>query len=151
MIDDFLLENWFDLLQSAFIVGGFILSYFATHNDIRSRKVEHLLHINQSYGEIWGKTYAQPELLRIREANLDLKKHPVTHAEQRMVTETIIHIYAIYEAIRSGQLDKGEMEKDIGDFLRLPIPNVVWQEVKGYQNKQFADYIDGLLSGNRER
>lgn len=149
MINDFVLKNWFDLLQSSFIVGGFILSFIATRNDIRSRKVEHLLHINQSYREIWGKTYTHPELLRIRETDLDLKKKPITDAESRMVREVIIHIYAIYEAIQNNQLEKGEMEKDIYDFLHLPIPNSIWEEVKMYQNKQFVDYIDTLLSKHR--
>lgn len=145
MLNDFLLKNWFDLLQTAFIVGGFTLSYLATHNDIRSRKVEHLLLINQSHREIWDKTYSHPELLRIRKTKLDLKTQPITAAEHRLVKEVIIHIYAVYEAIRNGQLDKGEMESDIADFLQLPIPNLVWQEVKVYHNKEFVAYVDALL------
>lgn len=149
MIHDFLLKNWFDLLQSAFIVGGFILSFIAARNNSRSRKISHLLQINQSYREIWGKTYNHPDLLRIREPRLDLGKHPITEPERRVVREVIIHIYAIYEAIQNKQIDKGEMEKDIYDFLRLPIPNSVWEEVKMYQNKKFVDYIDELLSKNR--
>ena len=149
MINDFLLKNWFDLLQSSFIVGGFILSYIATRNDIRSRKVAHLLLINQSYREIWSKTYAYPELLRIRQTNLDLKRKPITEPERRMIKEMIIHIYAIYEAIQKNQIEKGEMDKDIYDFLQLPIPNAIWEEVKMYHNKQFIDYIDELLSKHR--
>jgi hypothetical protein len=47
------------------------------------------LHINQSHQEIWSKTYSQPELLLIREADVDLEKHPVTEAERLMVKETI--------------------------------------------------------------
>lgn len=149
MINDFLLKNWFDLLQSSFIVGSFILSFIATRNDIRSRKIEHLLHINQSYREIWSKTYTYPELLRIRETNIDLTTHPITESERRMIKEMIIHIYAIYEAIESNQIEKGEMDKDIYDFLQLPIPNAIWEEVKMYHNKQFIDYIDELLSKHR--
>jgi len=152
MLDDFIIKNWFDLLQSAFIVGGFILSFFATRNDVRSRKVEYLLLINQSHREIWSKTYSNPELLRIRKNKIDLKSNPITAAEHRMVKEVIIHIYAVYEAIQNEQLDKGEMENDIADFLRLPIPNLVWQEVKVYHDKRFVAYMDALLSrGNRSK
>ena len=149
MINDFLLKNWFDLLQSSFIVGSFILSYIATQNDIRSRKVEHLLYLNQSYREIWSKTYTYPELLRIREIDLDLKINPITEPERRMIREMVIHIYAIYEAIQNSQIEKGETDKDIYDFLQLPIPNAVWEEVKVYHNKKFIDYIDELLSKHR--
>jgi hypothetical protein len=150
VINDFLLKNWFDLLQSAFIVGGFILSFIAIRNDIRSRKVEYLLYFNQSYREMWSKTYSHPELLRIRKTDLDLKVHPITEAERRMVKEIIIHLYAIYEAIRTKHLDKGEIERDIYDFFHLPIPNTVWSEVKTYQNKQFVSYINGLLSQKKK-
>ncbi|MGB0861517.1 MAG: hypothetical protein ACPG19_01385 [Saprospiraceae bacterium] len=149
MINDFLFKNWFDLLQSIFILGGFILSFIATQNDIRSRKVEHLLYLNQSYREIWAKTYTYPELLRIRETDIDLKTNPITAPERRMIREMVIHIYAIYEAIQNNQIEKGETDKDIYDFLQLPIPNVVWEEVKVYHNKKFIDYIDELLSKHR--
>ena len=149
MINDFIFKNWFDLLQSSFIVGGFIISFISTQNDIRSRKIEHLLHINQSYRQIWSKTYTYPELLRIRETSIDLKTNPITEPERRMIREMIIHIYAIYEAIKSKQIEKGEMDKDIYDFLQLPIPNSIWEEVKMYHNKKFIDYIDELLSKHR--
>jgi hypothetical protein len=145
MIYDFLLKNWFDLLQTCFIVGGFILTYRATRHDIRSSRVDHLLQINESHREIWSKTYTQPELLRIRKSEVDLEKHPITEAERRMVIEVIMHIYAVYEAIQNDQLDKGEMEKDISDYLRLPIPNTIWQEVKGYYPKRFLKFINDLL------
>lgn len=146
MLNDFLVKNWFDLLQSAFIVGGFVLSYRAIHSDIQSRKVEHLLQINQSHREIWAKTYTQPELLRIKETDVDLEQHPITDAERRMVQEVIMHIFAVYEAIQNNQLDKGEMEKDIADYLNLPIPYAVWQDVKRYYKKQFIQFIDRLSS-----
>ena len=149
MINDFLLKNWFDLLQSIFIFGGFMLSFIALRNDIRSRKIEHLFQINQSYREIWSKTYTYPELLRIRETDIDLKINPITEPERRMIREMIIHIYAIYEAIQNNQIEKGEMDKDIYDFLHLPIPKAIWEEVKIYHNKQFIDYIDELLSKHR--
>jgi hypothetical protein len=61
----------------------------------------------------------------------------------------IIHIYAIYEAIKNDQIEKGETNKDIYDFLHLPIPNLVWEEMKMYHNRQFTDYIDELLSKHR--
>lgn len=149
MISDFLLKNWFDLLQSSFIVGGFMLSFVAARNDIRARKLEHLLYLNQSYREIWSKTYTYPELLRIRQTDIDLKKNPITEPERRLIREMIIHIYAIYEAVKNDQIEKGETDKDIYDFLHLPIPNAVWEEVKIYHNKHFTDYIDELLSKHR--
>ena len=149
MIHDFLLKNWFDLLQTCFIVGGFILTYRATRQDIRSSRVDHLLQINESHREIWAKTYSHPELLRVRESEVDLEKHPNTEAERRIIKEGIIHIYAVYEAIQNKQLDKGEMNKDVSNFLRLPIPNAVWREVKMYHNKQFVSYIDALLKSTK--
>ncbi len=146
MLYDFLLENWFDLLQTVFIVVGFVLTYCANRSDVRSGKVDHLLSLSQSYREIWNKTYSQPELLRIRELDVDLEKHPITEAEKRMVKETILHIYTIYVAIENKQLDKGEMSKDISDYLRLPIPNAIWQEGQRYYPKRFTKFISDLLN-----
>ncbi|MEO1262045.1 MAG: hypothetical protein AAFZ15_24790 [Bacteroidota bacterium] len=151
MFHDFLLKNWFDLLQSAFIMGGFVLSCLAVRRDTRSRKLGHLIHLNQSHREIWGKTYSNPELLRIRKSDIDLDEEPITEAERRMATEVIMHIFAVYEAIRNGQLDRGEMEKDISDYLNLPIPNTVWQKVKVYHNKRFVNYIDELLLNTNDQ
>lgn len=151
MVDNFLLKNWFDILQSFFIVCGFTLSYLATCSSNRSRKVNHLFQINQSHREIWGKTFTSPELLRVKETNVDLQKNPVTEAERRFVTEVIIHIYAVYEAISNRLIKKGEMERDIANYLLLPIPNLIWQEVKNYYDKRFVSYIDGLLHNDKKK
>lgn len=150
MLHDFILKNWFDLLQSAFIVGGFMLSYYATRSDNRSRKVEHLLQLNQSHREIWGKTYSHPELLRIKRADVNLQKHPITASEKRFAIEIIMHIYSVYEAIQSKQFDGKDVEKDIVQHLQLPIPNTIWQEVKEYHDRHFVRYIDGLLAESLE-
>ncbi|MEO1263188.1 MAG: hypothetical protein AAFZ15_30540 [Bacteroidota bacterium] len=149
MLDDFLAKNWFDLLQSGFIVAGFVLSYLAIRGETQAKKVEHLLNITQSHREIWEKTYTNPKLLRIRKSDIDLDKEPITEQERRMAKEIIMHIYVVNRAIKNRQLDKGEMEKDIADFLSHQIPNRVWHEVKGYYDKRFVNHIEGLLSKNR--
>ena len=64
-------------------------------------------------------------------------------------TKELIERNTVYEAIQNNQIEKGEMDKDIYDFLQLPIPNAIWEEVKMYHNKQFIDYIDELLSKHR--
>lgn len=145
MLDDFLLKYWFELLQSVFIIGAFVHTYYSTRYDNRSRKAEYLLQITQSHREIWGKTYVQPELLRIKKTDVDLQKNPITEPERRLAKEVIMHIYSVYEATAIGLFNKGDMDKDIIDYLQLPIPNVVWQEVKRYYNKEFVNYIEGLL------
>ena len=145
MIDDFLAKNWFDLLQSAFIVGGFALTFLAARSETRSRKLEHLFHLNQSHREIWNKTYSHPELLRIRKTEIDLQAHPITETERRLVKEVIIHVNVIYEAMQNGDLKGGELKKDIHDFFQLPIPNSIWQKVKVYHNKEFVHFIEQLL------
>ncbi len=145
---DFLYQNWFDITQTVFIVLSFLITAFALRNDIRAWKVEHLININDSYKAIWEKTYAMPELSRIRKSNLDLKTNPITEKERRLAREIIMHIYIVYEATKLKQVHF-EMEKDIYDFLHLPIPSVIWNEVKKYQNKDFVRFIDKLLSKSR--
>ena len=145
MFYDFLLENWFDLLQTVFIVIGFALSYTALRNDARASRVDQLLQLNQSYRDIWAKTYSHPELLRIRETEADLEKYPITEAEERMVKEVILHIYTIHVAVINNQLEGDEIERDFTDYLQLPIPSTIWKRVKGYYPKRFASYIDNLL------
>lgn len=113
---------------------------------MRSRKMEHLLQLTQSHRDIWSKTYSHPELLRIRQADVNLEKHPITEEERRLAVEIIAQIYSVYEAIQNKQFDNNEIEKDITQHLHLPIPNTIWQEVKEYHDKKFVKYIDGLLA-----
>ena len=63
--------------------------------------------------------------------------------------KNFIHVHIVYEAIKNGQLDKGEMENDIADFLSLPIPNYVWHKVQIYYNEPFVAYINELLSKSK--
>ena len=146
MLHDFLLKNWPDLLQTEVILVGFLLTYRATRHDIRSGKVNHLFQIIGSHRDVWSKTYDNSELLRIKEPDVDVEKHPITEAERRIVKEGVLHIYAVYVATQNGQFDEGEMGKDISDFLRLPIPSTIWNEVKRYYPKQFISYIDRLVN-----
>lgn len=145
MIQQFLLENWFDLVQTLGIIASLYFTYRLFQNETRSQKMEHLLQLNQSHRDIWNKTYSHPELLRIRKADVDLQKNPITDAEKRLSTEVIMHIYSVYEAIQNKQLDNADVEKDIVSHLKLPIPNTVWNEIKKFQNQKFVKYIDDLL------
>lgn len=149
MIFNFLEKHWFDLLQSLSIVMGFLFTALALRNDNRSRRVDHLLSINQSYRDVWDKVFSHPELSRIMKADIDLKAEPITELERRLAYKIILHMYVVYEAIRNKQIAPGEMEKDIYDYLQFPIPRAIWEEMKKYQNKEFVRYIENLLKKHR--
>jgi len=144
--------DWFTLLQTGGIIASILFTAITIRSDRRSRKASTLLQITQYHREIWSRLFDKPELKRIVDINPDLDKNPVTSEERLFVTLVIHHVNSVIQAIKAGSLPEIEgLERDITGLFALPIPVIVWSDVKKFQNKQFVNFIDNLTKSHSGR
>jgi hypothetical protein len=142
----FLQSNWFDLVQTVFIVGGFWIATVSLRSETQGRKIGNLLEIVKGHREVWMAIVEKPELARVFDKVVDLKAKPITPEEDRIVRLSIIHIFSAYESSKHAL--RGYLPgigSDVADYLSRPIPNKVWRDVKGLQSKDFVEFVDRQL------
>ena len=143
-------EHWFDLLQTAGIVGGLLFTGIAFRTDTKARRLESLFTITKSHREIWSEIYERPELNRIQDSKADLSAKPVTNEERLFVNFLILHLNNSYQAIRDGLYHRPEgLSDDIRGFFSLPIPRAVWDKSRALQNRDFTKFVDECLGGGK--
>ena len=139
-------QNWFDLLQTAGIIGSLIFTATALRDDTRERRVNNLLFLTKNHRELWSSMFHRPELSRILDESIDVTQKPATPGEQLFVNLVIQHMHSAFQAMNERLVIKPEsMQRDIGLFLGLPIPNAVWKQVKNLQDDDFAAFVESCL------
>jgi len=113
----------------------------------KSNRVVTSLQVTSSHRDVWSNFLADPSLARVTETDPDLQNHPITQREEYFVILVISHITAVYDAYRAGVYPF--FERDIVDFLSLPIPFEVWQRIKRYQQITFSKFVDSLIAQNK--
>ena len=144
-------ESDLHLIQSIGIVAGIMVGVGSIWLGIRvSRASTHatrdnaLLTVTASHREIWRRYSEAPAL---RHA-LDWEADPnlMTEEEQQWLRELILHLAASFEAGRLGVLPAAEgLDADVMQLMAKPLPRAVWRQLRPFQNKTFADYIDARL------
>ena len=71
-------QYWFVLLQGAGIVGGLLFTAVSLRIDTRVRRVGNLISITHEHRDIWTQLYSRPELWRVVDRHVDLRKSPPT-------------------------------------------------------------------------
>ena len=146
MIFDFLQQQWFDLLQSLFIILGFLLTISILRLEARSRKINHLLSLQQSRREVWNPILAHPELDRIFLKDIDLEFNPITPKEKIVIKQAISYLHTLFKAAQHKEIPSPQgLEKDIKQFFSLPIPKAIWEEVRMFQEDDFLVFIEMIL------
>jgi hypothetical protein len=145
-MEAWLTEHWFDLFQTAGIVGGLLFSAYTTHQDEKARRIENVIAINEQYGRIWRELYEQPRLSRVLKKDVNLTKEPISEEEWRFVKMLILHLDTVRRAMKARMLVKIEgMQDDIRQFFSLPIPKAVWERIKPFQDRDFVKFIDSCV------
>jgi hypothetical protein len=141
-------ENWFSTLQTLGIVGGLSFNAYGLFINSRIRKVDTLINITQQHRAIWLKFIDSPNLKRILQAKIDLKKAPVTDDEIMFVNLSILHLTTVLIAVQKGIFAKPSgFDEDIQDFFSLPIPKAVWHKTKEFRDRQTINYVNSLVIG----
>src|SRR5687768_3935634 len=98
---DWIGQNWFLFLQSAGIIGSLLFTGISSRRDTKARRIENLIKIYADHREIWTEFYKQPHLARVVDPDAD-QKIPVTEREKIFVTLIVLHVSAMFHAIREG-------------------------------------------------
>jgi len=55
----------------------------------------------------------------------------------------IFHLDAVRRAMEGGVfVEIQKLQKDIQAFFAFPIPHVVWEKIKPFQNEDFVEFIE---------
>ena len=136
-------HNWFVLLQSAGIIGSLLFTAFTIRSDLKERRIANLFALTQNHRDIWENLFSLPELARVLDPSPDLGKAPITARERLFVLLIILHLNAAFRAFESGLLKKPEeLQRDIYTLFSLPIPKIVWQRMKEFQDTDFVCFVE---------
>jgi hypothetical protein len=140
------LQHWFDLMETIGVVGGLCFTYTSLRSDTKTRQIANLLTITANHREIWKDFLENPKLARVRNPAADISKQPITDDERVFVTMVIQHLNSVYYAISDQLMIKyGGLRQDIEEFLSLPIPRSVWGEIKQFQNDDFVKFVENAI------
>ena len=136
-------DSWFQALQTLSIVCGLLFTAYTVQFDGKARKVENLLSITASHREIWSELYNRPALERILLPSANIVTKPVTRDEEMFVHLVFLHAGAAYQAIKEKLFEKPHgLEADLGMFLSLPIPEVVWERMRTFYQPDFVRFVE---------
>lgn len=139
-------QHWLDLLQTIGIVGGLVFSAYTTWKDERARRIGNSIAITEQYRQIWKELYERPELSRVLAKDADAKKQPVSDQEELFVRTLVLHLGTVYRAMKHSEFVKLEgLRKDVQEFLSLPIPKAVWNNIKRFQDRDFVAFLDASM------
>ena len=136
-------ENWVTALNALGVVGGLIFTASSFRSETKTRRVANLLTITKNHRDIWADFYRNPELARVLDTRVDLRKQPVSRDEEIFVNLVILHLSSVFHALKDDLLINQEgLRRDVWAFFSLPIPSAVWERVKFVQNEAFVAYVE---------
>jgi len=142
--------NWFTLLQSMGIVGGFVFTALSLRLDAKVRRLSNLFDLTHSHRAIWSELYRRPELIRVTDPSPNLHAREITPAEELFVRLLILHLGNAYRAIQAGLYSAPEgLRRDVREFFAQPIPRIVWQRLRPLQNRDFARFVEDCFKEER--
>lgn len=142
-MENWSLETWVAILGGAGVVIGWVFSILTLREDIKSRRISNLLALIHNHQKLWTLPIKFPELKRVMQPNLDLTTQPITPDEANFVNMAIQHLSGGFQAMQSGLVIEQEgLRADVSAFFALPIPKVLWERVKRFQNEDFIRFVE---------
>jgi len=138
--------NWFNLVQTAGIIGSLWFAAAAAVREAKAKEIENLLVIADHHRELWSKAYEQPELERIFQTNADIAAEPVTIVEEEFLNLVLVQYQITWCIAKAGGLvTEKELAADLRGFLARPLPRAVWEKTKSDRNSQFVWFVEKAL------
>ena len=142
-IGNWVAANLFNLLSAVGVIGSLWFTAISLRSETKTRRVANLLTITASHREIWSEFLKNEKLARVRDANANILKQPVTDAERVFVTFVILHMSSVFHAMSDQLVVKVEgFRRDIAQFFSLPVPRDVWEKSKVLQNDDFVAFVE---------
>jgi hypothetical protein len=140
------IQHWLDLLQSVGIIGGLVFTAHSLRINSKVRRVSNLLTITEHHRAIWTPLFERPELARVIDPTADVRKRPVTNAEELFVLLAVLHLGGAHEAAKEGLVAAPDgLQKDFRRFFSWPIPKEVWKRIKPFQDAELFRLIESCL------
>jgi hypothetical protein len=137
-------EHWLNLLETVGIIGSFLLAAYTARKDDRARRIANSIAINEQHRNIWKDIYEHPELARVLDIDADAKE--ISTGEEMFVITLISHLSTVFRAVKQGEFVTLEgLQRDVREFLILPIPKTVWEKVKPFQDEKFIVFVEKCL------
>jgi hypothetical protein len=138
--------HWVDLLQSASIIVGLLYTAYTVRVDLRERKIHSLLAVTAAHRDIWSKLYEHPHLAKVLQTETGAEPPTVSKEEELFVRLLILHLAASYRARKLWLfVEKEGFEFDVREFFSLPIPKLVWQKTRVYQERDFVAFVESSM------
>ena len=136
-------QNWFSVLQTLGIVGALAFTAVTLRTDTKIRRVQNHFAITEQHRKIWSLAIQYPDLFRILDPKRDLTVEPVTPSEDVFVGFLIQNLNSSFVATNSDLFVSPEkLSRDIREFLSLPVPRKVWEELKKAQNDDLVTFVE---------
>lgn len=134
-------------LETFGLIAGLFFTAASFRADSKERKIANLMSLADAHRELWLQLTEKPELVRLLQKDLNLKKHPVSIIEQRFVHLLITQLAVSFTAMKAGVLpDMQGLRKDVRVFFSLPIPREVWRWSSEFQDPSFVTFVQECLN-----
>ena len=144
--------NWFNIIQTAGILGSLWLATAAANREAKAREIQNLLTISDHHRELWKGVYQQRELERIFRADTDVQAAPVTVTEEEFTNLVMVHFLTGWRIAKAGGITTlEELAADVRGFFSLPLPCAVWEKTKATRNPRFVRFVERALGRNTRR
>jgi hypothetical protein len=138
--------HYLDAFEGLIVTLGLLLTAYTIHKDERARRIANLLAIHERYDHLWSRLFTNPELQRILKKDVDVNRQPVSDEEALFVKMLFLHLDTVRRATREGMFVKLQgLKADVKDFMALPIPKLVWEQMKPFQDNEFVAFVEGCL------
>ena len=144
--------NWLgqhalQIIEKGGIITGLFFTGFALRADLRSRHADILMRLTENHRSLWIYHDEHSGLKRIFQTKVDLTAAPVTAQESRFIQYFINHVVVTFRARKLGLYTSPEqLETDLREFFSYPIPHAAWEKLRRYQDRDFAEFIQGIIS-----
>ena len=136
-------NNAFNLLSAVGVIGSLWFTSISLRSETKTRRIANLLGITANHREVWKVYLNDKTLTRVLATSADTKQQPATDAEIVFVTLVMTHISSVYYAMNDQLvINLDGLRRDIVEFLSLPIPREVWENIKVLQNDDFAAFVE---------
>lgn len=138
--------NWFNLIQTAGIVGSLLFGAATAQREAKTREIENHLTIAEQHRNLWNEARQRKDLDRIFQTDADVIKIRITVAESEFLNLVVGHFQAGWILSENGAaITLNEMRADVRDFFTLPLPRAVWERTKGMRNRRFVKFVERAL------
>ena len=145
-IGDWILQNWFNLFSVAGVIGGLVFTAISVRSDTETRRIANLLTLTNNQRELLQVFYQKLDLSRILDGSADTESVPVNRGEKIYTSALIQHLASTFRAMKSDLTVKPQgLQRDVRDFFGLPIPKIVWEEVKDFHDSDFVMFVENCL------